>query len=104
MKFLKLPLTRKSYSGSTDSWIEDADGNDITRCSCGRCPCGRLLAGNVAIPDKAAQIIVDAVNGFGDVAKLLEELVAELPHPEEHPRADEIANALKQARTLGELE
>lgn len=60
--FMKLPLQRMPYSGSTSSWIADADGNDIARCSCGRCKCGEQMTGVVAFPDKVAQAIVDAVN------------------------------------------
>lgn len=60
---MKLPLKRIPYSGSTDSWIADANRKDIARCSVGYCKkCGELGSGNVAFPDKVAQQIVDAVN------------------------------------------
>ena len=57
---MKLPLERVPYSGATDSWIKDADGKDIARCSCGRCSkCGGFgCKGNVAFPDKVAEAIV----------------------------------------------
>lgn len=49
-----LPWERMPYSGSTDSWIKDADGKDICRISAG----GHV----VAIHDRDAEFIVQAVN------------------------------------------
>ncbi len=59
---IKLPLKREPYSGSTCSWVSDADGNDIARCSCGMCSCGKPMSGNVAFNDATAELIVKAVN------------------------------------------
>lgn len=51
------------YSGSTSSWIADADGKDIARVS-GDCPEGLGCSGKavVAYPDKVVEQIVQAVN------------------------------------------
>jgi len=53
---VKLPLERMTYSGSTSSWIADADGNDIARVS------GGPKTAVVAFKDKDAEQIVFAVN------------------------------------------
>ena len=59
---MKLPLKRVPYSGSTDSYIEDADGNDIARVSPDNLFSPMGLPAVSAYPDKVADQIVRAVN------------------------------------------
>lgn len=68
---MKLPLKRTPFSGSTESYIEDADGNDIARASMGYCKCGRTAEGIVAFPDATAERIVEAVNGLDKISAIL---------------------------------
>ncbi len=53
---IKLPLERRPFSGSTDSWIADANGDDIAR------PSPYTYGTVVAFHDATAELIVESVN------------------------------------------